>query len=116
MKNLLRIILALLLTPAHLLADENVNIKDENDTETIEEEAKENDEAELEEEEEEVEEKVESADENELVAFPLTASEIANALAWFFGYAAVESSSERCSSNSGTNTIPNTGSHTGTNS
>ena len=54
MKNLLRIILALLLTPAHLLADENVNIKDENDAETVEEEVKENDEA-----EQEVEEEVE---------------------------------------------------------
>ena len=35
------------------------------------------------------------SEESELVAFPLTASEIANALAWFFGYAAVESASER---------------------
>ena len=52
MKSLIRIILALLLTPAHLLADENVNIKDENDAETVEEEVKENDEAELEVEEE----------------------------------------------------------------
>ena len=93
MKSLLRILLALLLTPAHLLADENVKIKDENDPKTVEEEAKENDEAELEVEEEEVEEKVEGSEESELVAFPLTASEIANALAWFFGYAAVESAS-----------------------
>ena len=38
MKTLLRIFLALLLTPAHLLADEAVNTKDENDAETVEEE------------------------------------------------------------------------------
>ena len=52
MKSLLRIILALLLTPAHLLADENVKIKDENDAQPVEEEVKENDEAEIEVEEE----------------------------------------------------------------
>ena len=46
MKSVYRIILALLLTPAYLLADENVKIKDENDGETVEEEVKENDEAE----------------------------------------------------------------------
>ena len=52
MKSLLRILLALLLTPAHLLADENVNVKDENQPETVEEDVKENDEAEAEVEEE----------------------------------------------------------------
>ena len=79
MNKFSRIILALLLTPAYLLADENLNIKDENDVKTVEEEVKENDEVEP-----EVEEKVESlkeSDESELIAFPLTASEIANALA-----------------------------------
>ena len=62
MESLLRILLALLLTPAHMLADENIKIKDENDAETIEEEAKENDEAEVEV-EEEVERKVEGSEE-----------------------------------------------------
>ena len=40
--DILRIILALLLTPAYLLADENVNLKNEND-DAVEEEVKEND-------------------------------------------------------------------------
>ena len=79
MKNLLRIILALLLTPAYVIADENAKAKDENDDSVVKEEAKENDEAEV-----EVEEVVESEDDDQLVAFPLTASDIANALAWFF--------------------------------
>ena len=35
MKTLLRIILALLLTPAHLLADENVKLKDENEDQEL---------------------------------------------------------------------------------
>ena len=78
MKNLLRIILALLLTPAYVIADENAKAKDENDDSVVKEEAKENDEAEV-----EVEEVVESEDDDQLVAFPLTASDIANALAWF---------------------------------
>ena len=76
MKNLLRIILSLLLTPAYLIADENANAKDENDNPVVEEEAKENDET-------EVEEEIEDGSDN-LVVFPLTASDIANALAWFW--------------------------------
>ena len=52
MKSLFKILLALLLTPAHLLADENIKIKDENDAQTVKEEAKENDESEVEVEEE----------------------------------------------------------------
>ena len=74
MNNLLRIILALLLTPAYMLADESVNKKDENDDSVANEEIKENDESDV-----DVEEVVENQEESELVAFPLTANEIANA-------------------------------------
>ena len=42
MKNILRIVLALLLTPAYALADDNIKPKEEKD-EPVVEEAKEND-------------------------------------------------------------------------
>lgn len=84
MKNFIRIILAILLTPAYALADENVKPTkpEEKEAEEVV-EAKENDEA-------EVEETVESESSDGLVDIPLTASDIANALAWALGFGIVQ--------------------------
>ena len=86
MNNFIRLILAILVTSAYALADENVKpTKPEDNEVEVEEvvEAKENDEA-------EVEEVVESQDDDGLVNIPLSASDIANALAWALGFGIVQ--------------------------
>ena len=68
MKDLLRIYLALLLTPAHLLADENINAKDESDEGEVEED-EESSEEEVEEVEEVVEDSIKEEDEIPVISF-----------------------------------------------